>query len=274
MSWHIHVIWLICILCVSAFYRFRICCSTISSLHSIPFHLLGMQGAAPQSRPSFSAKTAGSPMPNGKDPKNFKRFQSISSLDWDDPSFGPKTGWIFPTSPTWGLSNPLITIPSTEIIHVPAPEKSGWSISSFFPGMENQKNYYQTRKWFTMKVGNPEKQNIICIYIYIICMPTIFQKVRPNHWTMKQLDSGGLIRRSRLSLFSCEAGEGSKITEDGQQKHRATPRQWRKSGEMMRKLAEMDSPPKRFMGAMMIDHLSLGYVWTNPEKNGEMTVQM
>lgn len=40
---------------------------------------------------------------------------------------------------------------------------------------------------------------------------------------MKQLDSGGLIRRSRLSLFSCEAGEGSKITEDGQQKHRATP---------------------------------------------------
>ena len=123
-----------------------------------------------------------------------------------------------------------------------------------------------------MKVGNPEKQNIICIYI--ICMPTIFQKVRPNHWTMKQLDSGGLIRRSRLSLFSCEAGEGSKITEDGQQKHRATPRQWRKAGEMMRKLAEMDSPPKRFMGAMMIDHLSLGYVWTNPEKNGEMTVQM
>lgn len=71
-------------------------------------------------------------------------------------------------------------------------------------------------------------------------MPTIFQKVRQNHWTMKQLDSGGLIRRSRLSLFSCEAGEGSKITEDGQQKHRATPRQWRKSGEMLRKWAEMD----------------------------------
>ena len=148
------------------------------------------KGPRPKAALLFLQRQQAHRCPNGKDPKNFKRFQSISSLDWDDPSFGPKTGWIFPTSPTWGLSNPLITIPSTEIIHVPAPEKSGWSISSFFPGMENQKNYYQTRKWFTMKVGNPEKQNIICIYI--ICMPTIFQKVRPNHWTMKQLDSGGL----------------------------------------------------------------------------------
>ena len=164
MSWHIHVIWLICMLCVSTFYRFRICCSTISSLHSIPFHLLGMQGAAPQSRPSFSAKTAGSPMPNGKDPKNFKRFQSISSLDWDDPSFGPKTGWIFPTSPTWGLSNPLITIPSTEIIHVPAPEKSGWSISSFFPGMENQKTITKPGNDSQWKLVIPRSKTS---YVYI-----------------------------------------------------------------------------------------------------------
>ena len=244
-----------------------------SSFHTLPL-ARNARGRAPKP-PFFFCKDS---RLTDAQRQGSKEFQTISIdfqswLGW--PQFWPKDRMNFPN-----ISN-LRSLQST--YHNPqyrdhpcTGSRKIWVINFIvFSGHGKSKNYYQTRKWFTMKVGNPEKQNIICIYI--ICMPTIFQKVRPNHWTMKQLDSGGLIRRSRLSLFSCEAGEGSKITEDGQQKHRATPRQWRnleKCWENGQKWIEMGRPPKRFMGAMMIDHLSLGYVWTNPEKSGEMTVQM